>query len=413
MCLLGELIVKSSTDFTPFGTLFEPTMYPPNFIEEREVLIMERDIKEFISPVLDESIKTYKICCPLHFFALGRLKEVLGKNGYEIAHPEGIFFHRPSRELIYVETELGRFYSPYTFKVITTLYLDELENLFSQAFLEEYKNKHVLIEGTESYRTQNSLSSPNFDEIKDTLPQEVLTILEYSLWNFDDFCNKFSKNNLSNTLGILFYGPPGVGKTFVLRSYLNKLLRERKFTIVQVYQECLEHFNISVLLNSCKALFPCILLLEDIDIKFKDRQESAMSLAGFLLETFEGLSQVEKVALIATSNNVDVIEKALLRPGRIDYLVEIGKPSKTAKELVLSRYLDGLDLNLPLPLRETLINNADTFAEMKGAVQHVLRTHVITGDFPSIQEVTRLIRTWKEAKVVGGLENGERRMGLV
>src|SRR3989337_1383941 len=128
-------------------------MYPPNFIEEREVLIMERDIKEFISPVLDKSIKTYKICCPLHFFALGRFKEVLGKNGYEIGHPEGIFFHRPSRELIYVETELGRFYSPYTFKVITTLYLDELENLFSQAFLEEYKNKHVLIKGTESYGT--------------------------------------------------------------------------------------------------------------------------------------------------------------------------------------------------------------------------------------------------------------------
>ena len=35
MCLLGELIVKGSTDFTPFGTLFEPKIYVPYFIEKR------------------------------------------------------------------------------------------------------------------------------------------------------------------------------------------------------------------------------------------------------------------------------------------------------------------------------------------------------------------------------------------
>jgi SpoVK/Ycf46/Vps4 family AAA+-type ATPase len=168
-----------------------------------------------------------------------------------------------------------------------------------------------------------------------------------------------------------------------------------------------------VLLNSCKALFPCILFLEDIDIKFKDREERVGSLAGFLLETFEGLSQAEKIVLIATSNNVDVIEKALLRPGRIDYPIEIKKPSKSAKELVLSKYLDGLDFNLPLYLKETLINSVDTFAELKGAFQHVLRTYVSAGDFPPVEEVTKMIRIWKEAKVVGVSGERERKIGIV
>jgi len=372
---------------------------------------MEHQIKEFTSPVLDMPLRKYKIHCPLHFFAFGTFKKVLLKNGYEVAHPEGIFYHRPNRALIYPTIAGPHEY--YTLMFLTTLDFKDLENLFFQAFNEDYKNKYVLIEGIESCRVRNSLSGPHFDEIKHTLPQSVVTILENSLWKFEDFCNRFSRYNMSNTLGMLFYGKPGVGKTYILRSYFNKLLLERNFTIVQVYQDCLDYMNMSVLLNSCQALFPCILFLEDIDVNFKDRREPANSLVGFLLETFEGLLNVEKVVLIATSNNVDMIEKALLRPGRIDYLVELEKPSKSAKELVLSNYLNGSDLNLPDPLKELLINNVDTFAELKGGFQHLLRTYVTKGDFPSMEEVSRLIRTWKEAKVVGGLENGERRMGLV
>lgn len=371
-------------------------------------MMIELGIKEFTSPVLDRPLSEYKIICPLHFFAFGRFKEVLLESGYEVAHPEGLFFHRPSREIIYGETvgTCARLF-------LTTLDFQALENLFFQAIRKEFKNKYVLIEGEESCRIQYSLSGPSFEEIKHTLPKSVVNILENSLWNYEEFCSRYSKHNLSDTLGILFYGPPGVGKTFILRSYFNKLLHERNFTVVQVYQKCLEYLNMSVLLNSCKALFPCILFLEDIDIGFKDRQERAGSLAGFLLETFEGLSQAERVVLIGTSNDVDVIEKALLRPGRIDYPLKIEKPSKSSKELALSHYLDGVDVNLPLPLRETLVNSADTFAELKGAFQHVFRTYVSTGDFPPIEDISRMIRAWRDARVVGVSEKEERRMGLL
>lgn len=311
-------------------------------------------VKEFTSPILDKPLREFSICCPLHFFAFERFKEVLLKNGYEIAHPSGVFFHRPSRELIYPEIE--RFDKPYKINFLTTLDSREIQALFFQALREEYKNKYVLIEGIESYKIQNSFSGPHFDEIKHTLPLSVIAILQNSLSNFEEYCNRFLNYNLSNTLGILLYCPPGVGKSFILKSYFNKLLLERNFTLVQVYQKCLNaDLNLSELLDSCQALFPRILFLEDIDMKFKDRQERTRSLVGFLLETFEGLSQVEKVVLVATSNNVDVIEKALLRPGRIDYPIKIEKPSRSAKELVLSKYLDGLDLSLPLPLKETLI----------------------------------------------------------
>ncbi|MGH7799862.1 MAG: ATP-binding protein [Thermodesulfobacteriota bacterium] len=368
-------------------------------------------IKEFTSPVLDKPLNNFTICCSLHFFAFEKFKEILVKTGYEIAYPEGIFFHRLGRELIYAEIDPRN--NPYTLNFFTTLDLKQLENLFFHALSEKYKNRYVLIEGIESCRIKDCFSGQHFDEIKHTLPQSVVKILENSLWSFEDFCNRFSRYNMSSTLGMLFYGPPGVGKTYILRSFFNKLLLERNFTIVQIYQGCLDYLNMSVLLSSCQSLFPCILFLEDIDVKFKDRRDQVYSLVGFLLETFEGLLQVEKVVLIATSNNVDMIEKALLRPGRIDYLIELEKPSKTAKELVLSKYLNGSDLNLPVRLKELLINIVDTFAELKGALQHLLRSYVSTGDFPSEEEVVRMIKTWKEVKVVGALEKGERRMGLL
>jgi len=277
-------------------------------------MIHKSDIKEFSSPLLEKPLKEYSICCPLHFFAFESFKETLLKNGYEIVHPEGIYFHRVSRDLIYPEIE--RHEPPYAIYALTTLDFKDLENFFFNSFIEVFKNRYVLIEGTKAIRIQDSLSSPYFDQIKHTLPETIVSILENSLWNFEEFCKRFSRNNLSPTLGILLYGPPGVGKTFVLRSYFNKLLQEKGFTIVQIYQGCLEYINMSVLLSSCKALFSCVLFLEDIDIKFKDREERMGTLAGFLLETFEGLSQAENVVLVATSNNVEVIEKALLRPGR-------------------------------------------------------------------------------------------------
>ena len=124
---------------------------------------MEHQIKEFTSPVLDKPLKSYKIVCPLHYFAFGGFKEILLKSGYELAHPQGIFFHRPGRDLIYAEGE--GFHGHFTLNVLTTLDFQELESLFSQAFLEEYKNKYVLVEGTESMRIRDSLNGPSFDEI--------------------------------------------------------------------------------------------------------------------------------------------------------------------------------------------------------------------------------------------------------
>lgn len=249
-------------------------------------------INEFSSPMLDKQVKEYNITCPLHYFAFDNFKSTLAGMGYKLVHPEGIYFNPDERNLVYIENARR---PVFTLDILTTLDISEIENIFNQAFHEKYRNRHVLIEGGNSVRINDKLNCQQFEKIKHTINKDITDVLENSLWNFEDFCTRFSGNNISPTLGILLYGPPGVGKTFVLRSYFDKLLRERNFTVVQIYQECLNYINMSVLLSSCRALFPCIIFLEDIDLQYKDRSERQGSRAGFLMETFEGLSQAERL----------------------------------------------------------------------------------------------------------------------
>jgi ATPase family associated with various cellular activities (AAA) len=368
------------------------------------------DLKSLLCPLLEKPAYEYNISCPLHFVTFSNFKQTLKESGYRMIGDENILFNRDGQDFVYIDGEGDK--HRYLVEVFTTLSFEEIEGFFAKAIKQEFKNKYVLIQGV-SCKVFEKFNTPDFDEIKPNVPSDVLSVLEGSLWNYEEFCSKYSKYRFSNTLGILLYGQPGIGKTFVLRSYLNKLVLERNFTIVQLYQNALRNLNISVLLDSCKYLFPCILFIEDIDIQFKDRNEVSSSLASQILETFEGLSQAKEVVLIATSNNVNVVEKAMLRPGRIDYLLDMDKPSRNVKESVLLKYISELDISFPEHLIDTMVNNVDTFAELNGAYQHVIRSYLSTGEFPSPEEIATMSRTWKETRITGLPETKVRKVGLV
>ncbi len=367
-------------------------------------------INEFMSPLLDKRIEEFNVCCPLHYFATSNFNAILLKNGYEIIHPEGIYFLRSKKEFLHIDKDDDSF----TLRIFTTLERSELDKLFVEAFNQEYKKKYVLIQGL-SRKIETCFNAPDFEKIKHTLSQSVISVLENQLWNYQEFCTRYSGKGLSNTLGILLYAPPGFGKSFILRSFLNKLMNEKDFTVVQVNQRSISKLNLAQLLDSCKFLFPSVLFIEDIDIRFKDRYESnyGESVAGELLETFEGLHQVENVVLVATSNSVDVIEKALLRPGRFDYLIEIHKPSKHAKEMALSKFLEEIDIEIPSILVEKLIEESETFAELKGAFQHVVVNFLSSAEFPPVEEISQITTRWKQTRTNGISMKNRGKVGLL
>ncbi len=366
--------------------------------------------KEIIHPILNKPINEYNITCPLHYFSYIRFKEVLTENGYVFISSEDIYLNRDCMEFVYIDLSGSK--QNYLLEVYTTLSFDEFETLYKKAIVQEFKNKYILVDGL-SCNVQDKFICEDFDNIIDTIPPDVVSLLEKSLWNYEEICNRYSSHSIANTLGMLIYGAPGVGKTYALRSYLNKLITQRNFTVVQIYQDCLDNTNMSVLLRNCNMLFPCILFIEDIDIKYKDRVDNTSSLAGDLLETFDGLSRVENVILIATSNHYDSIEKALLRPGRIDYMIEVEKPSNKIKSNALNKYIDNVEFEVTEDLKEYLIQNSDSLAELNGAFQHIVRSYITEGFIPDTAEIGDTLSKWKDTMYRSSFDSNNRKVGLV
>jgi len=366
------------------------------------------DIHEFVSPFIGKPISEYKTQCPLFYFASNRLNDVLITHGYELVHPEGLYFLRSEQEFIWIEKDAVQ---PYTLHLYTTLKLSGIEELFAEALREEYANKYLLIRGS-TIKMQDNFKAPEFDQIKNTISNSVVSKLENSIYHFEDFCDKYSKIHLSNTLGLLFHAPPGYGKSFILRSFLKKLLNKRGFTVVQLHQGTIFNVNLSQLLDSCKHLFPCVLFIEDMDLMFYDRH-LGRSATGELLETLEGLYQAENVVIMATSNSVDEIDKALLRPGRFDYIIELETPSYEAKKAVLSEYIKDIDFEIPDTVLEKIIEVSITFAELKGCFQHLVRTYMGTNKYLDYKEIEEICYIWKETRTNGVVRSDRRKVGLI
>lgn len=367
-------------------------------------------IKEIICPIISKPTREYSISCPLHFFAVPDFNQILLESGYENISSDDIYFNRESMDFIYIDMEGNK--RSYLLEVFTSLEYAKLEQLFSRAIVKEFKNKYVLVQGM-SDRVHNRLNTQSFNEIKSTLSTDMILLLEKSLGQFVELSSKYSNMNISSTLGILLYGEPGVGKTFALRSYLGHLMSEQNFTIVQLYQDSLEYINIAELLESSQYLFPCVIFIEDIDIKFKDRKEFGLNLSGQLLETFEGLSKAQNVALIATSNSTDVIERALLRPGRIDYVFKVDKPTREVKEKIVANYIKDLDFKFPDELKDILIKDCETIAELSGAFKHIVRNYLFENIFPTNEEIASISSKWKNARIKGIPIDNHSKVGIL
>lgn len=121
--------------------------------------------------------------------------------------------------------------------------------------------------------------------------------------------------------GYLFFGPPGTGKS----SLAAALASEFKVDTYSISLPSLE--NDDSLQELVRSVSPrSVLILEDIDIlhaaRERDDKESGVTMAG-LLNTLDGMSTPHGLITIMTTNNLDVLDPALIRPGRIDYRLEV------------------------------------------------------------------------------------------
>eukprot|EP00475_Leptophrys_vorax_P010598 TRINITY_DN17180_c0_g1_i1.p1 TRINITY_DN17180_c0_g1~~TRINITY_DN17180_c0_g1_i1.p1 ORF type:complete len:459 (-),score=106.87 TRINITY_DN17180_c0_g1_i1:161-1516(-) len=142
--------------------------------------------------------------------------------------------------------------------------------------------------------------------------------------------------------GYLLHGSPGSGKT----SFISALAGEIGWDICVLNlnepgltDDRLQHAMVNLPSN-------CLLLLEDIDAAFVKRDASADRYSGMgtqvtfsgLLNTLDGVVAGEQRLVFMTTNHLEVLDPALIRPGRVDYSIEVGAASKHQCEKLFSRF---------------------------------------------------------------------------
>jgi proteasome-associated ATPase len=208
----------------------------------------------------------------------------------------------------------------------------------------------------------------------------------------------FAHYKLPAPKGILLYGPPGCGKTLIakavanslakkvaeathnanIRSYflnikgpelLNKYVGETERQIRLVFQRAREKAEEGV---------PVIVFFDEMDSLFRTRgtgisSDMESTIVPQLLAEIDGVEALRDVIVIGASNREDLIDPAILRPGRLDVKIKIERPDEEAATQIFSRYLTP---DLPLdpgeverlgggdPAKATQAMIEDTVAEM-------------------------------------------------
>ena len=154
--------------------------------------------------------------------------------------------------------------------------------------------------------------------IREDLKEQIVKDVE----KFENNRDWYLTTNIRYKRGYCFYGPPGTGKTSISLALAGKLKR-------RVYTLNLKHLEDDQQLISCFSELRenSIILMEDLDVLFNGR-ESVDHKVSFsaLLNCLDGALYKSGSIVIITANDINKLDPALLRAGRIDLSVEIGKP---------------------------------------------------------------------------------------
>jgi proteasome-associated ATPase len=193
----------------------------------------------------------------------------------------------------------------------------------------------------------------------------------------------FREHHLRPPKGVLLYGPPGCGKTMIAKAVANSLAKkiaesrgEDKHTsyflnikgpelLNKYVGETERHIRLIFQRAREKASegTPVIVFFDEMDSVFRTRGSGVSSdventIVPQLLSEIDGVEGLENVIVIGASNREDMIDPAILRPGRLDVKIKIERPDAEAAKDIFSKYIL---VNLPL--------NADDIAEHGGSAE--------------------------------------------
>jgi proteasome-associated ATPase len=220
----------------------------------------------------------------------------------------------------------------------------------------------------------------------------------------------FLEHELKPPKGVLLYGPPGCGKTLIAKAVANSLAKkvaertgtegQKSFFLNIKGPELLNKYvgeterHIRLVFQRAREKasegMPVIVFFDEMDSLFRTRGSGVSSdventIVPQLLSEIDGVEGLENVLVIGASNREDMIDPAILRPGRLDVKIKIERPDAEAARDIFSKYLTS---GLPLHVDDLGEFAGDRQACVDGMIQRTVERMYTEADENRFLEVT-------------------------